>query len=126
MISAEQRRAVERELRKVDRELSARKPPPPGSGSVSSRPRLTVRIVPYSITRTDRGSIRAVPANPNPPRVIRSGGQGPLIHRSAAEITRFRALGYWGGFGVEFPPCECARCRKSPERTAKIAERESL
>lgn len=115
VIPAEQAREIRCALREIAAEAAMRKPPPPfppGSGGMSSRSRMTLRTTHVVLARLSPGDSELF-ARPGETRVIRSGDPGPLIHRSAADRARFRALGYWDGFGVEFPPCQCVRCRTS-------------
>lgn len=115
MIPADQAREVRCALREIAAEEAMRKPPPPfppGSGGTSSRARMTLRTTRVVVVWLAPGDSELF-ARTGETRVIRSNGQGPVIHRSAADRARFRSLGYWDGFGVEFPPCECAQCRTS-------------
>lgn len=103
--------------RELERAVAQPHKPPPhadGSGGSTSRARMTVRVKHYKVRPGFPRGCRLLLVRATDLRVHWSAEQGPVIHRSAAEITRFRALGYWDGFGVEFPPCECARCRTGP------------
>lgn len=115
MISNQQAREVRRTLREIAAEDATRKPPPPfppGSGGMSSRARMTLRTTQLVIVWLAPGDSELF-VRTGETRVVRSGEAGPVIHRSAADIARFRSFGYYDGFGVEFPPCECARCRSA-------------
>ncbi len=45
-----------------------------------------------------------------PVRVFRSGEAVRPLVRDPVDVARFRREGYWEGFGVMFPPCQCLRC----------------
>jgi hypothetical protein len=71
---------------------------------------MTTRVTQRVTVWTAMGSAYLFTRPSSEIRLTMSGDPGPLIHRSAADIARFRAFGYYDGFGVEFPPCESARC----------------